>query len=138
MDKEKLLKKYILAFTIQAVSACSYWFLFLSRKELDIGKLYLIPLLLLLVSSIYIEKNYTRIMPMILSIYDTIEKFEKQNILLYVILFIWFVPSFFLVLKSDGILSNILPSLIFLVFPFINVNNKRIEYLKNKPEGLNF
>ena len=138
MDKEKLLKKYILAFTVQAVSACSYWFLFLSRKEFDTGKLYLIPLLLLLVSSIYIEKNSTRIMPMILSIYDTIEKFEKQNNLLYVILFIWFIPSFFLVLKSDGILSNILPSLIFLVFPFINVNNKRIEYLKNKPEGMNF
>lgn len=139
MDREKLLKRYIVAVALQAVSASSYWFLFLSRKELGIKSIYLIPLLaLLFASSVYIDKKSLPVMPLILSIHDTVEKFEKQNTVLYVIFFIWFVISFCLVWTHSNIVSNIVAGLIFLIPSFINVNNKRIDYLKSKPEGMNF
>ncbi len=139
MDKEKLLKKYILAVTSQAVSACIYWFLFLSRRELDIGFAYLIPLLgLLFASSIYIDKKSLPVMPLIISIHDTVEKYEKQNTALYIIFFVWFMVTVFFVWTNDSLFSNLSAGLIFLIPSFINVNNKRIDYLKNKPEGMNF
>ena len=139
MDKEKLLKKYILAVTAQAVSACSYWFLFLSRRELGIKSAYLIPLLaLLFASSVYIDKKALPVMPLIISIHDTVEKYEKQNTVLYVIFFAWFMVTAFFVWTNSSLFSNLSAGLIFLMPSFINVNNKRIDYLKNKPEGLNF
>jgi len=139
MNKEKQLKIFILMFTLQIVCVCSYWFLSLSRKILNINILYLFPLLVLfLISTHYVNKRTMSVMPMILSIHDTVEKYEKQNAVLYPIVFVLVMAGIKLQFKYSGILSNIIASLAWRPLFFININSRRIEYLKNKPDGMNF
>ncbi len=139
MDKEKLLKKYIFAFTVQVASACTFWFLFLVRKYFDIN--IFLPLLLVIpvfISSVYIDKHSLAVMPMIISRYDTVEKYQQQNFRLFIALILYTVFSIFIVYKFDSVFTRFLSSFLWRFNPFININHRRIEYLKSKPEGLNF
>ena len=88
---------------------------------------------------IFKEKNKREklaIMPLIISIHDTEEKFRKQKTVLYVLYFTFFVGG--LTFRSVSVVFIIMfaasPCFNFMA----NLVNDKIKYLENKPEGMNF
>ena len=83
------------------------------------------------------QKETLRIMPMIISIKDTVESLKKERLIynvIYVIMFacgLTFVRSNILRLPSCIMLA-----LSSLFMDFANLTTQKIKYLENKPEGL--
>lgn len=77
-------------------------------------------------------KDVKPLLPMMISIHDTVKKYTGQIVVLSVLYFVFFVASTII----DGITGAVLMAVavVFLLFSsFIAVKRK---YLKNKPEGL--
>ncbi len=143
MDKEKLLKKYILLFTAETICQWLIWLILLTYKMLGIKPLFTLGfagvlLVLEIIFSHYVNKNSMSVMPMIISIHDTVEKYEKQNFKLFIALIIYTLLSIFLVYNFNSLFTRFLASFMWMFNSFTSLNHRRIDYLKNKPEGMNF
>ena len=143
MDKEKLLKKWqivtvsewlfltIWYFIVLYCIACKPEFAYnLMNRSMWFVVLFVVAFLF---NKIKPEKR--RIMPMIISIHDTVEKLKKQRIILCIIAFLLCFISHSAIRSSNIILIAIGSTWIPVVFAS-NLVKDKIDYLKEKPEGL--
>ena len=145
MDREKMLKKW------QAITLCewlftsAWYFITLYNIAFNPDFRYnfvnmFMWFVLLCVFAFIFNKNkpeQRKIMPMIISIHDTVEKLKKQRIVLIVIGFILIFSGKRAVRNANIILMAICSTWIIFVF-CANLLKEKIEYLKQKPEGMNF
>lgn len=92
----------------------------------------LAAVLIALVFEFKVMEDVKPLLPMMISIHDTVKKYTVQIIVLSVLYFVFFVVSMII----DGITGAVLMAVavVFLLFSsFIAVKRK---YLKNKPEGM--
>lgn len=150
MDKEKLLKKFIIKFVLGQTLASSFIFLwvyiyeydFMDKEQFIKSGLIILAVAIVFGTIDYLLFNKKRkkerlaVMPLIISIHDTEEKLKKQKTILYVLYFIFFVGG--LTFRSVSVVFIVM----FAVSPcfnfMANLVNDKIKYLENKPEGLNF
>ncbi len=132
----KKLKNFQIIFCIQAISISILMGVF--KYYLDQYAFHyafsalLVAVLIALVFEFKVMKDVKPLLPMMISIHDTVKKYTRQITVLSVLYFVFFVAS----MMIDGITGAVLMAVavVFLLFSsFIAVKRK---YLKNKPEGL--
>ena len=150
MDKEKLLKKFKLKFILGHIAISSIFFIWvytvtygiISEKQFFTYGLIAAVISLILgfiENKIFGEKRKREelaVMPMIISIHDTVESLKKQRTvynILYVLSF-----GFGFGLRGASVVFILLCSISHLFSSFANLTTKKIKYIENKPEGLNF
>ena len=92
-------------------------------------------LIALAVISWKIKPEKRRIMPMIISIHDTVEKLKKQRIILLIIGFI-LCYSTYPAIRRQNIIMLAIGSTWISVVSVASIVKDKIEYIKEKPEGL--
>ena len=139
MDKEKLLKKYILMFSRQTVCICAFWFLFLIKDIVSLDLLIIapVPIIAAFISK-WIDDNSRGVMPMIISIHDTVEKMNRQIAVLAAVIVVVLIISGIVIIYINSVAGRFISSFICLFVNLIRLTQRKIEYIKNKPEGLNF
>ncbi len=143
MDREKLLKKWQIV-TIAEFMFLSIWYfvsLYYIAYKPEVVYNFVNPFMwfvLLCVVYFIFEKGKPekrRIMPMIISILDTVEKLKKQRIILCIIAFILCFISHFAARNQNIILMAIGSTWLPVVLTS-NIVKDKIAYIKEKPEGL--
>lgn len=139
MDKEKLLKKYILMFSLQSICLCSFWFLFLIKDIAGFDLLLIapVPIIAAFISK-WIDDNSRGVMPMIISIHDTVDMLNRHIAILAAIIVVILIISGIVIIYINSVAGRFLSSFIWLFVNLIRLTQRKIEYIKNKPEGLNF
>lgn len=136
MIVDKKLKNFQTIFCLQVISISVLMGVF--KYYIDLYAFHyafaavLAAVLIALVFEFKVMKDVKPLLPMMISIHDTVKKYTVQIIVLSVLYFVFFVVSMII----DGITGAVLMAVavVFLLFSsFIAVKRK---YLKNKPEGL--
>ncbi len=136
MIVDKKLKNFQTIFCLQVISISVLMGVF--KYYIDLYAFHyafatvLVAVLIALVFEFKVMKDVKPLLPMMISIHDTVKKYTGQIIVLSVLYFVFFVASTII----DGITGAVLMAVavVFLLFSsFIAVKRK---YLKNKPEGL--
>lgn len=150
MDKEKLLKKFkmkiIIGYSFMCSAAFVWMYIFtvgiISPKQWFISG-FVIAFLCLITgyidTKINGEKNRKEelaVMPLIISIHDTVDGLKKQRASFSFIQAIMF--GFGFGLRDVSVIFLIMAALSILFAGFTDITSKKIKYLENKPEGLNF
>lgn len=136
MIVDKKLKNFQTIFCLQVISISVLMGVF--KYYIDLYAFHyafaavLAAVLIALVFEFKVMKDVKPLLPMMISIHDTVKKYTVQIIVLSVLYFVFFVASTII----DGITGAVLMAVavVFLLFSsFIAVKRK---YLKNKPEGM--
>ena len=150
MDKEKLLKKFTIKFALEYTFMCSAVFVwmyafsegFISPKRWFISS-FVIAFLCLVIgyidTKINGEKNRREelaVMPLIISIHDTVDGLKKQKVFFSVMQALMFGFGFALRIVNSMFL--VIAALSLRMAGLVDITNHKIKYLENKPEGLNF
>ena len=149
MDKEKLLKKLTIKFALEYTFMCSAVFVwmyafsegFISPKRWFISSLVIAVMCIGLSIALSSQnqkhrKEMLAIMPMIISIHDTVDSLKKQRNMLSVIQALMFGFGFALRIVNSMFL--IISALSLRMAGFVDITNHKIKYLENNPEGMNF
>ena len=143
MDREKLLKKWQIV-TIAEFMFIGIWYFiticYIAYKPelaFNFVNLFMWYVLLCVCAVVFwkIKPEKRRIMPMIISIHDTVEKLKKQRIVLCIISFILCCTSF-TATRNQNIILMAISSTWISVMLISNIIKDKIDYLKEKPEGL--
>ena len=143
MDREKLLKKWQIVTVSEWLFLTIWYFIILYciayRPEfvynLVSRSIWFVVMFVVAFVFNKIKPEKRKIMPMIISIHDTVEKLKKQRIILCVIAFLLCYISHSATRNSNIILMAIGSTWISVVF-VSNLVKDKIDYLKEKPEGL--
>ena len=136
MIVDKKLKNFQTIFCLQVISISVLMGVF--KYYIDLYAFHyafaavLAAVLIALVFEFKVMKDVKPLLPMMISIHDTVKKYTVQIIVLSVLYFVFFAVSMII----DGITGAVLMAVavVFLLFSsFIAVKRK---YLKKKPEGL--
>lgn len=145
MDREKMLKKWqVLTLCEWFVLTCWYFITlcliaFKPAVVYNIVNMFLWFCILCVVGFVFnkIKPEKRRIMPMIISIHNTVDKLKIQRIILIVIGFILCFSCHFVLNKEQTNIIMLAVSSLWLVFiQLANLVKDKIEYIKEKPEGL--
>ncbi len=148
MDKEKLLKNFIIKFTVETVISCSVTFIWIFLFVYDIidEKAWIISGIALIVAACAMsyfdkkingKKNETqlkRVMPMIISIKDTPESLNKAKDKFFWLGILSF--SFGFTLRETSFIFIVLMSTSNMFRKLEYLTGEKIKYLENKPEGV--
>ena len=143
MDREKMLKKWQIVTVSEWLFLTIWYFIVLYciayKPEIVYNFVnYIMWFVFMCVVAFVFQKikpEQRRIMPMIISIHDTVEKLKKQRIILCIIAFLLCFISHSAIRSSNIILIAIGSTWISVVFAS-NLVKDKIDYLKEKPEGL--
>lgn len=150
MDKEKLLKKLTIKYILGNILTSTILFIWIYATEsnmLNEKQFYIIGFVIIVVclvmgfitQKLFGEKNEKEklaIMPLIISIHDTIEKLTKQKKMLTVLYVIFFAVGF--TFRSVSVIFIVMFATSHCLLFFGNLVGEKIKYLENKPEGMNF
>ena len=150
MDKEKLLKKFKMKIIIGYSFICSAAFVWMyiftvgiinPKRWFTFG--FVIVFLCLVVgyidTKINGEKNRKEelaVMPLIISIHDTVDGLKKERAFFSIMQAVMF--GFGFGLRDVSVIFLIMAALSILFAGFTDITSKKIKYLENKPEGMNF
>ena len=143
MDREKMLKKWQILTIIECLFLSIWYFITIYnvayKPELwyNFVNIFMWYVLLIALAVILrkIKPEKRRIMPMIISIHDTVEKLKKQRIILLIIGFI-LCYSTHLAIRRQNIIMMAVSSTWVSVVLVASIVKDKIEYIKEKPEGL--
>ena len=138
-----MLKKWQIVTIVEMLSLSVWYFITIYyiayKPELRYNFVNIFMWYVLLISLAFILRKIKpekrRIMPMIISIHDTVEKLKKQRIILLIIGFI-LCYSTHLAVRRQNIIMMAIGSTWISVVLVANIVKDKIEYIKEKPEGL--
>ena len=150
MDKEKLLKKFIIKFVLEYTFMCSavfVWMYAFTEGFISPQRWFVSGLVIAIVCiglGMALARTYGKkrkkemlaIMPMIISIHDTVDGLKKQKRMLTVLQAL--MLGFGFALRTVHSMFLVLAALSLMVVGFADITEHKIRYLENKPEGLNF
>ena len=143
MDREKMLKKWQILTIIEWLFLSIWYFItiyniaYKPEVRYNFVNIFMWYVLFIVLAVILqkIKPEKRRIMPMIISIHDTVEKLKKQRIILLIIGFILCYLAHLAVRRQNIIMMAICSTWTSVVLVASIVKDK-IEYIKEKPEGL--
>lgn len=150
MDKEKLLKRFTVKYILGNILTATILFIWIFSYEnnlLNERQFYIIGfgivaiglILGFITQKLFNEKDKKEklaIMPLIISIHDTVEKLTKQKRTLTVLYVIFFAVGF--TFRGVSVIFIVMFATSHCLLFFANLIGDKIKYLENKPEGMNF